>query len=650
MNNIKIHTNYISFATRSYLYVCRYHTILKKLSDKSININSRSSTILTDEFLKSFLDSCHLPYSQEIKRFEYVKNRKGKFVRPNICKLKKNGFVLFLLNNNVVKEQIKSPETLSNIKKTFFGLLEFVQKNIDDIAIENYINKSFLNIETNRLLKLKNDSTFIFTNDVFASYYSIFSPLKESLTRTFENKEFAFKTEKLFKEANRIRDYFDACDVFDGGVRILALVTKTGILNISLISNKDLISELPNKTYDPNNCNHLIEEAILKSREVQQLNNRIPKILSFINLNKFLGFADCFPIYDNPSTIAYPNLSSIEDRKISNKLSTNKGLYLKFTVDKDKLNNNDKSPMIYFDYFTLLVAFQHSYDPYTLWEYIKDSENDGINYSLYKNKICDYLKKPTEHMYFDDSLVTISVIDESVNTNMINNYLENTDSDIKKYNVSHQVRIYSFWDFIFVCNALSFGSVSLLINNIFIDYIKKKISKTVFKPFLNLKLARLSMIFAKIDANHNHTSFSSKEDSNLITDKVFHLIGLNRSEKYLNESTDINWRSGNLISSQTYQRYGIMFTLMSLFALVFSYGIVAYVDTKGETKGDYVLLFSDIFKQSPKIPVILTIIAVPFVLWCALQIVDTIIIKFFTDNVGRLDKYKKRKQKICKNK
>ena len=651
-NSISIKTNYVMFCTRSFPYLCCYSTILKRLANKSVNINQEQGTFLTNEFLDYFLNEQNLPLSKQIKRYEYI-NKKGSFVPPKICDLAKNNFVLFLRNNVEIIKIISSKSIKDNIKASFKKCLKYVSDNIDDIykygIDDGHINprivdKGSLKKTTIDLMKNVEGSNFELNKKVFDEYYKLIAPFKEELTKAYKSTLFVLKANSLIKSIGKIKDYFDTISIFTNDVKVIAVVSKSGVLNISLLKNGVVDSFLPSINYDSNNCNYLIEEAIEKSKQVTKTCNYLPKIFSFIDLNNFLGFKKRFPIYDDPNTSALPEYRNIANKKIANKLSNNKGIYLKFTVDDNYLSKDNISPMIYYDYFTLLVAFQHSYDEHTLWRFIQDSFTGGCNYTLYKEKINDFLQKPTEHLYFDDSLATVSAIDETVNINSINNFLKNRKNKVVKSAASHQIRIYSFWDFIYVCNALAVGSISLLVNSVFVEYIKEIVSKSSFKPLLNVKLAKLATVYSKIDACHNSSSYSSKEDSNAIFDIIFGCIGLTRSERFLNETANTHWRSGNLISSQTYQRYGIVFSLIGLITGIFSYGLISKVDTTETSASDYVTLFKKIFTESPKIPVVLTIASVPIVLWIVLNTISAIKIKYFENNIFKLCKYNDRKK------
>lgn len=639
--NDNIFTEYFIYCTRSFPFSCRYKTLLSKLAESSTNINTKDGVFLSDNFIKNFLNYDNTSSCSKVVKYEFIKSKSGKSKKPSIHSLAKNDYILFLLKPSLFINQLKSKEAKNVIKDNFKKLLTYVDLNINDLAKSPNLNKSLINIKCKEFLKKLENTEYDLNSDDYFSFYSILEPLKKDTCGTISSLYFVEKVNDVFKIANKIRDYFDVLECFDDKIKILAVACKSGVLNISLFKTNSIGSELPHDYYDPNNQNYLIKEATDKAKIIQTISNRLPKSFSFLNLNSIFGSKFNNLIFDNPNQIIFPHS---EDTKISNKISTNKGIYLRFIVDNQFFDKNDTSPMIYYDYFTLLVAFQHSYDENTLWKFVNDSEKNGPSFIHYNKIIHDYLLKPTEHMYFDNSLVTLSVIDESININEINNKIENIGKKIEKSEFSHCVRIYSFWDFLYICNSLCFGSISLMVNKFLLGYIKEIVNNTTYKPFLNLRLARLSAIFARIDARHNHTSFSNKEDSNFISDIVFDRIGLIRSENHLEDATARNWRSGNLISTQTYQRYGLLFSFIGLLTGLFSYGLISLVDISKNSKSTYCGLFKDIFTESPKIPVVLTIIAAPVVVWLIFTIIDSIILNKYANNIFKLSKYHKNKK------
>ena len=638
---VEIDTNYFIYCTRFFPFTCYYRTILRKLRKISIGINGKDKDFLTEQFIDKFLSYDNVEIVSKIIKCDYLKNGKKTSKKTKTKDLLKSDYVLFVLNKKKLYAQINSKDVKNHVFEKFKRIIDYILENIDYIGYTNEQIKSVLTKKTKKIYEQIKSGSYKLTSEKFDQFTNTFSKLKEDVALVGADKNFVKKTDLLFKLCNEIRDYFDALDCINRDVKILALVCRSGIINISFLQNDIVKSELCNTLYDKNSSNQLIEEAITKSEKVLTAINHLPKLYNFLNLNQFLSFKKC-KIYDNPSEAAYLYESNI-GKKISNIVPVNKGVFLKFIVDTKELNHNDISPMIYFDYFTLLIAYQHSYDEHTLWEFLNGCRENSFDYFLYKDKIQDFLQKPTEHMFFDNSLFTISTIDETININLTNEYLQNTEKKLEKSSFSHQVRIYSFWDYIYLCNSLAFGNIGLFVNKMFIDYVKNIVNETTFKPILNLRLARLSAIFTKIDSRHNHTSFSTKEDSNLISDVAFEKMGLIRSEKYLNESADQNWRSGNLLSSQTYQRYGILFSFIGILTGLFSYGLISKVDTSDITDSTYCTIMKSIFNDSPKIPVMLTFIAIPFVIWLVATVIGSIKLRHFTNNIFKLCNYKKKK-------
>lgn len=642
--SVQITTQYLVFASRSFAYTCWNTDLLKRLSKHCKPINQAEGSVLAQKFINSFLSLDELPISKQIFRFDYEKNKASDKEVWNISK--NNEFVLFLLDEAEIIENLSNEKYQNNARKQIKGVLTTIKNNANKISNLIRKNDKQLNQIIDSILDYIDTTEFNKLKKRFKDLCYQLSPLKTITNSIGDNDSFS-TIDSILKKMNEIEKFLDVRDYFTDKIKVFALVSKTGAINISLVTYSHLKASLSNKIYNPNDSNQLISEAITNSEKIISSINRLPKIISFLNLNAFLGFNNkCF-IFDYPNTIIDSNINGDEYKKtniflkLSNKTSTHKAVFLKTNIDTKNLTKKDDSPMVYYDYLSLLVAFHKNYDPNTLWEYVSEFGKNSTSYiDSFKNSFEDLLNKPTEHLFFDDCMATLSAIDETININKINSKLTNP---ILKEKESHQIRLYSIWDFEYICNALAYSSICILIDSIFIDYIKKVVVKTSFKPFLNLKQSILARIFSRIDSNFNHTSFSLKVDSNKIIDSVFENTGLIRIEKALNETADINWRSGNLLNTQVYQRYGILFSIIGISITVFAFGLISLVDTSKTSESTYLELFNDIFTNSPKIPVVLTIIAVPIFIWLVWALVEMFIIKFCFKNISKLDGLKARK-------
>ena len=633
----RINLKYLSYTTRPFIFTCKFADLIKRLSDKSSYFDEYNQLSMTEEFLKSYLNSEELTPLRNVYTYKFKKNDQN---TSKIKIAKKSEHVLFLLKtDNYLENLLKI--SLGTLIKSFNEILSFLEKNDKFLShIIGLRKDEFKSKISNMQIKCNEKLTAAELREEVLILSKLLKPVSIKIFKADTKSEIYRKCLDNLNQLHKVLDILDAFLLSEKRMQILALVSKAGTIQISIVFENEI-----NCKYETNKKilknPHLISEANRVSKIITSYINKLPKVFSILDINRFLGFEDKIAVYDHPRKMIR-NLNILNASRCNNlykKVSNQKAIFMRMIVDESEEGYSPESCLEFYNYLSLLVAYHHSYDENTLLKcYLKEE----------KRGLIDYLNKPTEHMYVDDSLVVLSTIDESANVAQIKK-LVGRGGEITTDVNSHQLRIYSFWDFIYICNALALGSTAILIDTLLLDYIKRKISDIKFKQAVHIKQARLGRVLSRINSFYNNRSLSIKVDSNYISDILFEKMGLKRIEKQVNETTDINWRSANLMSSQSYNRYSLLLTFISLFISVASFGLVAKV-AKGCTSDHYSGLMYSLFTDSPKILVILTIISIPIAIYACILVYEIIRAFVFTKNVAKLDGFRIiRGKKIQKN-
>lgn len=634
--NFSIKYSSCYYACRSYAFVCEYEELLDKISKNSIPFPKNNNHLYLDSFIKEYFNNHEYSLSKNVVQFDYA-NDEDKSVILDKCK--KADFSIFLLDSSTLADVFKKEQLYKNAQKAvisvlnvfleskqlFYGLAQMSEQNFENIITTYHNQFSLFKSFDDTIMLAGKERNFHYIYNSFISFLSIIKNNTVYLTKDKSNV--LDKYETISKEIKKVTDLFYAMGVMCGDCYVVAFVSSLGALNVAVVNEEEDKLLLPTEPYDSENANELVKCAIEESEKICSRINRIPRSFSFLNLNEYLGFENFYPIIENVSPLLDPHAIIHETNDIIDKTNTYKAIYLKILCNDTNRNKKDESPMIFYDYLSLLVAFQHRFDQYTLWTYLNNKDPYA---SEFKNVIVDHIHKATEHLYFDDSMALLSVIDQQVNSTRLASLNKDILDVLPK--ASHQVRVYSFWDFMYSCSALSFGSLSLLIDNLMIKHVKEIVINTHFKPSINKKLIRLAYMNSRIHAMIGYASFNAKQDSQPIIDAIFSEIGLLRIEKYLKDSTEVNWKSGELINTQTYHRYGLIFSISSLLITLFAFGWVSRIDDVEKSEFSFEELFKGIF-TTPKVLVVLGIIMIPAVGWVILNILDLHYIKCKLRNV-----------------
>lgn len=621
------------------MYTCFYSTLLTKLASCSDEFPKELSSLYLDDFVKRFFNDDEISCSKKVSKYLFKNNDKKK----SLAQCKKSPYSVFYLKNKPFLNYRDDSTIFEKIKKQLIKAADLLEKETDLIALTN-MDFNCKEWRTHISKSSKFQDLIDGEKNNIGEFRKYISKIKEKVVYLNDNDEHTIDLRNSYnKISETVRSSFDFLDFFQSFKsrdRILAFVSSAGTINICFVKESFRTVELSNKVYNPDSQNDLIEKTIDCSEQICSITNKIPKFFSFLNLNRILGFKMSNPVYDNPSTLFDIQNSITQSNKINNKSNSYKAIYLKVLCNDDRMGTANHAPMIFYDYLSLLIAFQHRYDQYSIWKYM--NRNKYFKDEM-KKCIVDYAQRTTEHLYYDDSLVLLSVIDQETNSRLLTQYNQNLIQKLPK--ASHQVRIYSFWKFLYACSALTYGSSSLCINNIMSTHVMDVVNKTRIKPFLNHKLINLAYIYTKIDSLANHTTFNAKRDSQNIVDGIFENIGLIRIEEYLKHNTDINWKAGELINTQTYHRYGLIFSVASLLITIISFGMIAYIRIDCERDGKNLEeLLTRIFSyaKSPKVLLVVLVILIPIIVWFLKNVFDCIYIAIYSRNIPKLCHFTRR--------
>lgn len=443
-----------------------------------------------------------------------------------------------------------------------------------------------------------------------------------SLHPKFANARIINKFSDFDKCLHDLEDYLTVKNIFASSlVKCIIVVSKTGFISTSFVVEYVGMGGLI--TVDSlQSVNDVVTEGIKKAEIINSRINSVPKLFSYIDFNHLLGLKSLL-IIDNLAkdynTHEEKNLLSESEKDIRNKsivfnnhFPTYKCTHLRFAVDE--IEKASKLPMFFYDYVSLLTAHNYSFDSLYLWNVV--NKND---WELEKNdNITDYIGKPTEHMYIDDSSVLISVINPIVPNTILKDL-----STVVLPSSSHQLRIYSLWRYMNACNALAFGGMAVLSSHLLdavsVNYFSNYYNKTKM-VYLYHKYSYLSSyVCSQFDIRHFHAKTSNMTVANYIFSKmnIDNLITARR------QRTDELWRNANLSNTQLYNRYGLVLSITSLLIAILSYGLVSAV-FGGEQKVERAIDFFNVVFSTPKFYFILMIASIPITMWIIVNVVLTI--------------------------
>lgn len=607
---IRVNVENFLLATRPSIYIGNYKDIVKAISTHAISFEKDSNKKIYENIYEYLINT--LFQEDEIAFNDKVTKYCG-----NLQDCLSSNRSLFLLDENstVIKtwfEADKLKKSLSQEIENCITLIKdfdkshkssrniFREKKLDrfyGIYCSKYSDKTLMKIA----IELKNE----------------FKRVRFMLTCYFKNKYRDVDYDlfgKISKNIKAIDDLLDICGSFHilktkkgnkvekGNLKILVYIVNNGTLNVVLVNSLLVKSEWPNNEYDSSSDNKLIEEASTVSNLIENELNALIKVFNCINLNKIV------PLYRKKKniiglpydvslkTINEENAVDILTRQIYKNNNTQKAIYMRLTYNHNDIFVKDSSAMHYFDYLSLLVAYSHDFDKYTLWEFT----NDEKVYDEYRNKIVDIAASKNKHIYYDDSLFTYSVADQA--SRFIDfNHLIGNDKPNFRYMQSHQHRLYSLWEFSSLCNAIIFGSSSMLLQMLLMKYIRR-VSNTNFALSMIKMQQFTSNMYTRINVDINHLCFNPKGRNFPLNNIVFDKIGLIDAEEKSKNVFSVSWQHANLNNVQFFQKLSLFLSITSIVISIFAFAWVSatFISEQIDSKDgyDWQLLFEHVAGSS----------------------------------------------------
>ena len=409
--SIRISSKYLIFTTRPFVFACTYEEMLKRLilKSKSYDNSDEKITSLTEDFIKQFLNPNELLIERSVLRYNDSKS----FGESSLKNALKNEHVLFMLDKeNYIKDLRK--DCLPKMVDSFKEVLRVFKENNKALATKISLNEFEIIqlISSSEEIISSNELTIEKFRDEVLAFNQSIKNLRNKLFKSDTKSEYNRKFGDKLKELHKIIDVVDGLMCCDDKTHIFAFVSAAGTIQISIVKESYINSEIKSDKKLLFNKS-LITEADRITDIITAKINKLPKIFSIIDLNRYFGFTTqdkpMIAIFDHPRRLIrkYDLLDFKEVNSLYGKTSPQKALYLRMNVIS--VDKNFKNISIdFFNYVSLLVAYNHSFDKFTLLEYCVENSKYG---SLHQNdetkKIKDHVKKTTEHLYINDSLAVL---------------------------------------------------------------------------------------------------------------------------------------------------------------------------------------------------------------------------------------------------
>lgn len=640
--------------------VCNYNSYksYKRLIEYLAKISFKNpKNIYGEKFLNPFIDmflssngsNCY--QSCKIYGFDSTK----------VSDLCKSNFSLFYLENDLFNTFCSASEEKNVFIKRVLELFECFKNGIKEfrekLSQNNSFPKSFIN---DQITQLQNDLDGIAISekdfDCFQNNLSsddiknsghIFSNLKEKIVslkgkiKEIENSYFIFsntddkesysKYKEAYQHYNELWDllsflemtfrYVEQKHVFESNgnsgfvyrdIVTFILISKRGVANIGFIfpscfkiinSSKETITE--------KNMSDIAHQICAKTNQLASL----------------------YSIIDNTyekSRFSFLNNTIFNEFTMKKEEPTRKAVYLNFLFDKNKKEKYDASGNSglelkeIFDYISLAAAYEHTFTSKYLYDYAKKVNSNLLEKN--NKRIIEYGNNETEHIYYDDNLFMCSVINPAF---ILNNYPESNALGVFK--VSHLSKMYSLWNFQYICEAISHGSIAICIFKMFIRICTYKLRNCHLK-LRNLYLYhKVTKIAADLLKEFDLNTFPTKNGAFDLSKIVFDNLHATEIVDSLSNLLDNGWKDGNLLTSQSYNRYGLFLSIGSLLVSLFSFGMISKIYVDGYIINDvnyinkpgksWASLVWDAF-NTPKMWLVTLICFLPFIVFVIIQFIE----------------------------
>ena len=581
---MKLKIEPIYFCTRSFIYTCSFKKMIKHCTVSAEDLGCNSN-LLIDCFLNKY-------FNEEIS----AGNQIHKYHKEDkIEDLYKNQFILFQFNIariNAYSKNFKHKFLKLHINKVF-NLFDFIIKDFKKYpANKTYKNlvvdikelKQFYETKTSKL----DDAT-----KFCKKLHNKAEQWKEIVNRNsaksdnniYKNLKSVLKIEK------DIDALFDTNALNNDKTKILLLLSQSGVLTISVISCvKDYSISLSNN----DKINKKL--AIKNTASINSFMNKLPKLFSSVDFNHFLGF-------DNTKTIIYKNIFdkfekdeetyqtlSHKDKEeylifknakqfkyvssMNKQIKTLKCLYLNIYGKRINNNANLMKRYNFYNYLSLLLGIGHSYDPDSI-----------LKFDDKKAEEFDLLKQCTQHLYFDDGQFTYTVINPSDQADELKNEL-NLRKHLMK-NTSHKNRIYSFWDFQYICECGTYAVFLSYIKILYVEYNRQHGNK-------RKKQKLISFLSSEIERNFSPIFYYFK-NNNSLTKIVLEKLNVDNISEDLENINKFSWREANFSNARTNYYVNIGLTTASLVITLLGFGMISKIFIDG-----YAIDYNNFYNKPPR--------------------------------------------------
>lgn len=672
IQRVKIENFY--FATRAALYKMSYENLVQKIAN--ISIEDREETTVYDSLVNYFIHSFF--NDNENNAINKVTRYKDK---ANIEECKKSDNSIFILKGELTKKWFSFQSISSEISSLLVKLKEIFEneKNADlkefffgGDNISNYLSSTKGTIPNAR--KIKEKFKLI-----------LFKYRKYNSLESGDNNHFIRALDKISSIESKLDDILDAYDSVFGysgenkNIHVVIYVRRTGVINIGLAREINSDSKWENDNYSSLSNNKLLDEATKQSNKISNAMNGLCKLFNYVNLNK-LFIKQCknnasdseidinnIVIYGMPFDKLYfdklysdskapikfkPTINLIES--IYKKNNSFKAIYSRLTFNhNDYIESDDISALYYFDLFSYLVGFSHSYDEKFIYDFTKTKDLQDEH----KNHLIDLANSRTTHIFYDDSMITYTIMDQSSQYLNQRKLVGECKANVQFYKASsHKHRLYSLWEFSSLCDTLMYSTSSVSSMRLLIDYISEHYSGKGRHISLS-KQNRLMHIRSTLNLKCSHSIFNDKTRNFELMNNIFAKTGMIDVENRLNDVFKAAWQNANLRTERFYSRLGLYLSISSFLAglIGFAWAGAVFIDFNSTDLGGYTWarLFYEIFVTA-KLHFVLIIAAVPLIIYLIFLFVEWAKRYCISKNLSRffirknLDKEKKMQKLLLK--
>lgn len=545
------------FSTKTLGYVCKYDDIFERLSKISISApNPRNNNFILNSFSEAFKPE----YENFLKGDVYLYNcEESKKIQKEQIKAKK--FVLFELDVSTLKNDFKSFDKKVKLQNDYKKVCEslkdfalyFSNKNKTNICKPLY--NTFCDIvrfSNQEFYKEKANESYI------KSYYSkLRSNVKKWKNSVYTYREAKFtdlidKFSVFCKYFQKIDSYFDVNYLLKKSkMRVFVLLAKNGLVSVAVCC---FLNEYK-RDITQKNHNYI---ALELSKKINSISNKMPSIFSNLDFNNVFGFEGSVSIYAY-SKLKGNNTISEKNNILRYKSKVFNCVCLNVAINED---NKAKYEIDFFDYLSLLVGENYSFNELHLLHYLKTFQS----YPKASLDRYDELSNPNAHLFYDGGKFTYSVVNPI--------YEMATLSTKTKYkqlqNTSHVSRYVYLWKFSSLCFSSCISSQILLAKELCADFYSCNCKRTDY----------LEQITSNIERQYFST-FSNIKEKNEFGKSITKNYSIDKIKEEISNIGEFSNKKGSSYSGKLMTLIGLAFTICSLLITIISYGMISKIFIDG---------------------------------------------------------------------